>query len=269
MRGKPSRAAGQALVEALAAALLLVPLWLAVYYISRWHDLQFATIAAARYAALASFVGAGRDDPQRIARETRHRVFSRAEDRFAAGGGGEPADIGDLPQWRSHADDSPLLDLRQGPQVAVMNSPQPAVLEQREEQAFALIAPARAVGSGAFDLQRSAARSAVARLEVGPVLAMAAPLSAQRLVLTESLSLLVDPWAASGRSMVLRRIDSLSPAGQLREWVAPLQPLFWAIEQIEPAAARLCLGRVEPDLVPVDRLSGGSLLRRDLRTVPC
>jgi hypothetical protein len=95
------RSRGQALVETLVACLLLLPLWWAVYYVSRWHDVQFTTINAARYAAFASWTAAGRDAPGYTAAIARERLFSRDPARFTADGAAAAADsLGAVEQWR-------------------------------------------------------------------------------------------------------------------------------------------------------------------------
>jgi hypothetical protein len=251
---------GQALVEVLLATLLLVPLWLGVVYISRWHDLQHATIGAARYAAFESHASAGREGPARIEATLRRRLFSRDPARFSQSAPG-PADVGVRPQWADHRGEPSLLDRDAGPRLQLAVAPQTAEVATAEPRLFGMLAPARFVGGPGFDLQRDAARRAP-----GP---LPAPVGGLRLTLTERLSLLVDPWAARDPAQVAARIDSLSPAGRLREWVRPLEPVRWAVALFEPAFERLCLGRTDPEIVPPDRLVGGRGAALDLRSRRC
>lgn len=260
---------GQALVETLVAVLALLPLWVGVVYISRWHDLQHATIVAARHAAFAAHQSAGREDPARIAQATRARLFSRAANRFEAPGAEEPADLGVRPQWADHRGETMLLDRDVGPRIEVAAAEQPELVSRTEQQAILMLAPARIVGGPPLDLQRSAARGVTVTVPLQHAMDLPVPLSGLRLTLSERLSLLVDPWAARDPAQVVRRIDSLSPTGGLRELMQPLRPVRWAVSLFEPAFERLCLGRVEPDIVPPDRLSGARGPALDLRARPC
>jgi hypothetical protein len=260
------------------ATLALVPLWIAIHYVGRLHDIQHATIAAARYAAFESHVAAGRDASDRIAAITRERIFTRAPGRFGSGASNAVSGaVGALPQWRDPLRGESLIDLATGPEIAVGATNQPDGVEQAERAAFALIQPALVAGQGAFDLQRAAARRATVRTIIRPLawpsstLAQGGEPAAQfpALALRERLTLLVDPWASESSLQVRRRTDALSASAALRDLTAPLNPLRWAVRLFEPAIDRLCLGRLEPDLVPPDRLLGGTRYRYDLRTVAC
>jgi hypothetical protein len=254
---------GQALLETLVALLVLVPLWLAVVYVSRWHDLQHTTIAAARHAAFESWVTAGRDDAA-IAATTQRRMFTDDPARIGSGGAGP---VARLARWRDHRG-APLVGAP-GPEVVVGRGVQPARVAQAERLAFDIIAPARAVGRPAFDLQREAARGATVTVPLVHEAGLPEPFGSLRFALVERLDLMVDPWAARGPREVARRTDALSPSAALRDLSRPLEPVRWAVSLFEPAFERLCLGRVDPDIVPPDRLRGAAGPALDLRTRPC
>jgi hypothetical protein len=87
--------------------------------------------------------------------------------------------------------------------------------------------------------------------------------------LRADLSLLVDDWAAPDAAAVWRRTAALSTAGRIDAWRSTLQ---WAIEPMrlfEPAIAKLCLGRIDPDIVPMDRLPTVRPESADLRIRAC
>jgi hypothetical protein len=269
-RPAAKRCAGQALVEVLAATLLLIPIWLAVYYISRWHDLQFTTQNAARYAAVESWMSGGLDAAPRVAAVTRERLFSRALARFRSEGAPEAAaSLGDVPQWLDHGAGAPLLSAQPGPEVQIDPVGQAAEVTRLETLGFDLIAPAIAVGRGPFDLPRDAARSVVVRAPVRAGIDLPGLAADQPFVLQERSVLMVSTWAARDAAQVVRRIDSISPAGQLRELMEPLRGFRWAVRALEPAFDALCLGRTSPDIVPPDRLVGGNRAGYDMRTEDC
>jgi hypothetical protein len=243
-----------------------VPLWLGIVYVSRWHDLQHVTIAAARHAAFEAHVSGGREASARVEESTRRRLFSRAPGRFSAAG---PSDPGTPPQWADHRGAGSLLDRDAGPRVDLAAAPQPALVADTERQAMLLLAPARAVGGPGFDLQRDAARRATVRVPLRHAEALPPPFGGLRFTLTERLELLVDPWAARDPSQVVARVEALSPVGRMRELVRPLEPVRWAVSLFEPAVERLCLGRTDPEIVPPDRLVGGRGPALDLRVRRC
>jgi hypothetical protein len=259
---------GQALAEALVATALLVPLWLGVVYVSRWHDLQHVTISAARHAAFEAHVSAGSDTRAQVETLTRRRLFSRDPGRFSVASPAPDAP-GMRPQWMDHRGVASLLDEAAGPRVELGAASQPAFIESTERQAMTLLAPARVVGGAAFDLQRDAARRAIVRVPLQHGETLPAPFSGLRFTLTERLELLVDPWAARGPAQVAARVEALSPVGRMRELVRPLEPVRWAVSLFEPAVDRLCLGRTDPEIVPPDRLVGARGPGLDLRTRRC
>jgi len=257
------------MLETLVAALALLPLWFGVVYVSRWHDLQHAAIAAARYAAFEAHASGGREDPARIEAVTRQRLFSRDPARFLSTGGAEPADLGLRPQWADHTGGQALLDRDAGPGVLVAAAPQPQLVARTEQRAFLLLGPARLVGDRPFDLQREAARAATVQVPLRHAQFLPEPMAGLRFTLTERLSLLVDSWSSGDPREVAARTEALSPVGEMRDLVRPLDPVRWAVSLFEPEVERLCLGRIEPDLVPADRLVGARGAALDLRTRPC
>ncbi len=267
-RGRSRSARGQAMVETLVAVLAVLPLWFGVVYVSRWHDLQHAAIAAARYAAFEAHASGGREDPARIEAITLQRLFSRVPGRFLSAAAAGPADLGVRPQWSDHTGGQ-MLDRDAGPRVTVAAAAQPELVARTEQQAFVLLAPARFVGDRPFDLQREAARAATVQVPLRHAQLLPEPMAGLRFTLTERLGLMVDSWSSRDPRQVAARTEALSPVGELRELMRPLDPVRWAVSLFEPAVERLCLGRIEPDIVPGDRLVGARVAALDLRALPC
>lgn len=222
------------MVESLAASLLLTPLLFAVVQLSVMQSAEQATIGAARAAALA--VHHGLDAP----------------------GGPLPSErIRDLfhPDAEAH------------PEVRTSVTQQAPSAELAEDIALAIIVPARMVGVGDVDLARSRAVATQASVLVPTVFAVSVPDTAPPRV-SASLSLMVDDWDAESAADVWRRTAALSTTGRIAAWRGPLATLAAPMRLVEPAVARLCLGRIDPEIVPEDRLRG--LARApDLRTQPC
>lgn len=228
------RSRGQALVEALVASLLLVPFFLAVVQLALTQSTEQAALEAARTAAFAAHLGLdqaqGPLPPQRV-----RELFFPGPDRPS--------------------------------EVAVILASQASAAEQAESVAMTIIAPARLVGAGDLDFPRSRAFEGRAGSEVAP---MSGPLdpSATGRRLSARLPMMSGDWDADGAAAVWQRTAALSSAGRIAAWRSVLSPVAAPLRLFEPAAERLCLGRIDPDIVPADRLRGVARAT-DLRTEPC
>ena len=156
-----------------------------------------------------------------------------------------------------------------GSEVTVIATPQPSAAQTAEEWAFGLLVPDQVIGVGQFDLARDQARNArsTARLSEGPALQWLRAGSSP--TFQAELSILVDDWQADNAETVRRRTAAISSAGRIAAWGTPLELMATPLRLFEPAIARLCLGRIEPDIVPTDRLTGIRPGMSDLRTQPC
>jgi hypothetical protein len=261
---------GQAMVETLAALLFIAPLGLAVLYLGRWHDIQHATVSAARYGALAAVSSPGSSTSRDIEASAARRFFSTAPDRFRSSpGGASGALAAGRPAWRTPDGHADLIDPEGQPTVQLRRVAQPTAVARTEALAFGMIAPAAVLGVGTFDLRRSAAVRAEAIVPLRAITSAGARLLPEGARLQEHLELLVDAWGAQDSRQVAGRIGAFVPATRLGDAVALLAPLRWAITLFEPSFARFCPGRIEPDIVPADRLSGARRAPLDLRNAPC
>ena len=69
------RQRGQALVEAVVAMLLLLPLFLAVYLLWAWQDVRYAALVTARYAVFDAALGGSADAVARSREALRKHVL--------------------------------------------------------------------------------------------------------------------------------------------------------------------------------------------------
>jgi len=228
------RVRGQAMVESLAATLVLTPLLLVVVQLSTLQAAEQAAVGASRAAALAAHHGLDAATGPLSSERIRSLFFADVE-----------------------ADAS----------VATGAARQAPSAELAEDIALAIIVPARVVGTGDLELARSQAISA--RVSVDPPLVYEAIMPApERARVSAGLPLMVDDWDADGAAEVWRRTAALSTTGRIAAWRGPLTTLGTPMRLLEPAMERLCLGRIDPDIVPEDRLRG--LARApDLRSQPC
>lgn len=218
---------GQALVETLVAVLLLVPLFLFVTWVSRWQLLQERAQVASRHAAFEMFHGGVRADSISIAERARIAVNDvMTED---------------------------VLDF----EVRIVATDEPQVLATIGDTAFALLQPARWLGSGEFDVAAHSAFvvTSTALANRPEFLAFIdAPLRFQ-----SRTAMLGAHFDAGDDATVLRRAGGLSVAGRIADVSSVIGGVRAVLRFVEPALTYFCPGRIATDIVPADRLRGTTL----------
>lgn len=138
--------------------------------------------------------------------------------------------------------------------VQVARRETPALAGTVEQAGLALLAPLQALAPGRLDLRRDGWIRAEVSVDApehpfwrnGP----------QRW--REPLALLVDDWSLDGPAAVERRTQTLLPATPI-EWVfAALDTVQAAVYVLEPALRGSCARRIDPEVVPEDRISAGA-----------
>lgn len=222
------------MVESLVATLVLAPLLFAIVQLSALQRAEQAALGAARAAAFAAHQGVDGPGGPLSAAQLRSLYFP---------------------------------DEAMSAAVVTDAARQPDAAEQAEDIAMALIVPALAVGAGDPGYPRSRAVLARAWVTVPSTSFTSSGDDAGHRI-DAGLPLMLDDWDADGVTDVWRRTAALSTTGRIAAWRAPLSALAAPVRLFEPSAAQLCLGRIDPDIVPDDRLRG--LVRApDLRTRPC
>lgn len=225
---------GQALVETCIALIVLVPLLLFAWLLADLNALQHAAIAATRQTALETF----------------HR---------------EPLELEAI----NVAHLQPFAHLIDAADLLVEGTAQPEVVTTYERLAFLALEPAKLVGAGDFDLAQDSALRASVSIRLRPAALLPRWLELPELTLQEHMSLMHDDWDAASSEQVRLRTAALSAAGRLNEWKSILAPVSWALSFLEPAFEKLCLGRIDPEIVPADRLSADATQQSDLRKQAC
>lgn len=95
------------------------------------------------------------------------------------------------------------------------------------------------------------------------------PFHGLSLRLTEQHTQLGGTWAAADTADVARRVRSISIAGPANALGKVLSPALQLLRPVEPALAALCLGIVEPDVVPADRLGAATRAAYPSTHKPC
>jgi hypothetical protein len=123
-----------------------------------------------------------------------------------------------------------------------------------------MVAPLRTVsgflGSG-FDLRDDGMTGGNLRAHLEPLTALPRPFDTLELELNVSHALLGDAWHAGGTRHVQQRAGGLVPSTRLAALNSIWRPLAAPLSIVEPSLGQLCLGAVEADRVPEDRLGPG------------
>jgi hypothetical protein len=231
------RPSGQALIEFCIMVGVFVALGIGMQVLSGWQRLQRQAVIAARETAFSAAWNprlAGVPDLQ-----ARMAALHLDGVGTVAPGTGQS-----------------LLERDPGPAVQVADASPPGTTPNLLVQ---VLRPLRAVGGflgSEFALQQQGFAQATVALHMADLPALPQPWAAAALQVEERAAVLGDDWSAAGPAQVAQRTSGLVPTGVLARQAAVLRPLLWPVRLIEPALGRLCLGLIEPERVPVDRLAG-------------
>lgn len=115
------------------------------------------------------------------------------------------------------------------------------------------------LGAG-FDLDADGLFAGSVNLSLQPGRQRPPPFDSIELELRQPFAWMADAWNASGISQVRSRTAGLVPMSSLSGIQSLWRPLTTPLALIEPSLAQLCLGIIEPDRVPEDRLAAGRTL---------
>jgi hypothetical protein len=255
---------GQAIVETLAVLPLAVAVYFGVVLLARLHDLEARTITNARYAAFlqADSPPARRGaalDGMAVARtwspgRTPMRADDAWNDRVFEGGYSA--------NWRAPNEASRLVESADRIAVYTANGSLGGVPGGTLDSALAATRAVGLLGRGRLDLENAHLLTSTATVQLSPIDTLPAPLDGLDLVLSDRLAVLADPWSAAGPRHVVSRVQSLMPTsgiGRLLDLLTPVQ-LFVSI--FEPEFRNLCVGHVDPEELPPDRIGPPTTLPR-------
>lgn len=238
---------GQSTVEFLVLALVLLPLFLIVPLVGKQLDLAQTAASASRYVAFEGMVRHGSSlqpwaSDAQVANEVRRRFFSASTAPIKTHDVAGDFSAHRNPLWSDHRG-QPLLP------VFVANV---GAASRRET----LAQPVGAVFASGMGLDKDNLHTGTVRVAVADVTGLA-PFDALGLSIERHTTILADPWAASGPAAVraaLRRerwnFFGHFPFGALEAIVLPLKPFVAVLE----GAQFPDIGRVDPDIVPADRI---------------
>jgi hypothetical protein len=220
---------GQALAEFAVAVGVLATLLLGMPVICRYHELQVATIEGARRLAF--------ENSWHEARPLSADLEPIRGDLFRVTG-----DSGQIVASRIDASDR--------------RDPAPGLAGQA---ARALLAPFRvaALVQPGFDLRAPLMYRGELVVALSRPAQLPEPFDEIPIELREHYALLGNNWASSGPAQVADRAGGLVLTRALRPLHALTAPGTRLLSIVEPAFRDLCLGQVDPERVPSDRLGVG------------
>ena len=229
---------GQALIETLVSVLFLTPLFLCAVYLVDFHRASHVSGIAARELAFASLHAADGNVDQNDLRKIRNLSIPATE----LTGTRLPARL-----ERSDTND---------------------VGSSVERAADLLLAPVRMSGSGNFDVPRWQQRRTSTGVSMGSTTVIGVPVDLP-VELRGEVVFFSGHGASGGVSQVRDRIAALSVAGTLATAAQPIEAIASVVSVIEPALRQLCIGRINPEIVPADRLPASVSHHNDMRSQPC
>lgn len=227
---------GQALVEFCVMVSVFVALGVGMQVLCGWQRLQRQAVMAAHEVAFSATWDVQPVDAQRLQERTLALHFDGVG--TVAPGSGES-----------------LLSHESGMALTLTQAPPPG---NTPALLLSVLRPLQAVGGflgGEFDLQQQGFAQAEVSLQGADLPGLPAPWNSAGLQARERAAVLGDSWAAASPQQVASRTAGLVPTGVLARQSAWLRPLLWPARLIEPALGRLCLGLIEPERLPIDRLS--------------
>jgi len=259
---------GQAIVETLVLAGVAILLMLGIWTLGKFHDIQASTIQAARYAAWERTVQSPAQlNAGALEQKTRARLFAWNENSFRdddgrRGMGAQTAN------WNTHSNRR-LIERDQDIRITTAPGPLPGQAQAAVDRAFGMLTGALAAVTAGEALPRGGMTTGRVQVRLADVAALPAPLNRLNLTLAETSAVVSEDWDASGPEQAAERSRSFVLAGALTEAGVILQPALTAMRPFEWDLPEFRPGVICPDIVPQDRVTGGTVRAMYQGAQPC
>jgi len=270
---KRNRCRGQAMTEfVIGSVLFAIPVFLLIPLMGKYLDIRATAVQAARYVAWERtvFYGgtsasvswpANDKDDGTIQNEVRQRLFS--EGTAIAGGDGSAGDWGSngiKANWHNR-DGSAMLASYNAVGQSISNDDTPNIAS---DILSLIVTVTDAIGPFTLETKGLYTGSVSVGVTTEPINNSLSYDSADAfdpgpLTFGESNVILANGWAAGGASHVKTQTQGLSPTSIFA--TDPVKTIFDVVKGVLAAAStqelwNLELGKIEPDVVPPDRLTG-------------
>jgi hypothetical protein len=258
MRSRPHSQRGQALAEFCVVSGVMVSLFLGIWYIGKYHDIQASAIQAARYAAWERTAHPTSFADSQIQNQARARVFQWDSKPLAAADGiSGNAWATQTSMWRAHDDSKSLVDKPSDVTITTQSGALPGTAANAMTVGISSITRLLGAISGGEALNQGGFYTSHVSVQVANVASLPQPLNTLGLIMHESNALATDSWDASGPQQVALRTRDFTLTGVFNRIMPLLTPIKWVLSTIEPSFANFDPGQICPDIVPVDRLDPG------------
>jgi len=258
MKRKQQR--GQAMVEATVMFGVIVMMFLGIWYLGKFHDVQASTIQAARYAAWERTVHSpGAMNDTTLQNQARARLFTWNKNAFKNTDGlrNGAAWSAQHPVWKDHSGDQRLIQKPDDVVVATSMGPLAGKASGAISKAMGGLTGFLDNLTGGEPLPTGGTATGRVSVKLANVTSLPAPLNKLDLTLRESNSLVLDSWDANGSNQAAMRSRTFTVAGPITRLNGVLGPIQGALSWIEPAFNDLRLGQVCTEVVPADRIIPG------------
>ncbi len=249
---------GQAMVEFIVISGVMIFVYLGIWYLGKYHDIQAATIQAARYAAWERMAHPANYADSQIQNQARARVFQwDSKPLTAADGISTNRWATASSMWRAHDDSKSLVDKPGDVSITTTSGALPGGVASVISGGLAGMTKLLSVVSGGEALNTGGFYTSHVSVRIADVASLPAPLNSLNLTLHESSALATDSWDASGPQQAALRTRDFTLTSVFAKITPILKPLEWALSKIEPSFANFKPGEICPDIVPADRLDPG------------
>jgi len=249
---------GQAMVEFIVISGVLIFVSFGIWYVGKYHDIQAATIQAARYAAWERTAHPTSFTDSQIQNQARARVFQwDAKPLAAADGIRNNGWATETSMWRAHDDSKSLVDKPSDVTVTTASGALPGGAANAFSGILGSVTSLTGAISGGEALNKGGFYTSHVSVRIADVASLPAPLNSLNLTLHESNALATDSWDASGPQQAALRTRDFTLTSVFAEISPILKPLEWALSKIEPSFLNFHPGQICPDIVPADRLDPG------------
>jgi hypothetical protein len=242
------RPRGQATVEFVVVALVLVPLFIAVPLLGKYQDMFQATEAASRYVAFEGVVhndsNSWKTDAD-LGLEVRRRFFSHSKAPVKTNDAAGDFTADRNPLWTDHAGNPLLAKFEDAVQVHTTVSDKTVIAAAQGALGYA----------DSLNLSRANWYRADVSLNIANVPKFK-PFDNLNLKTTRRTVLLTNAWTAKDAAQIRRKVED----GGLKTYpLGPAKPLVDLIGSVPKLVydPGLKLGEFDWDVVPCDRLVGG------------
>jgi hypothetical protein len=156
--------------------------------------------------------------------------------------------------WQDHRGNRSLVERPRDVKVGTTSGKLPG----KAEAAIGKVSGLLGSVTGGEKLPAGGLHTGTVQVAIADVASLPAPLNNLNLKLTEKSVVATEAWDASGPRQAALRARTYTAAGPLTQIMPILRPVTTVLSVIEPSFKDFSPGTICPDIVPADRVVGGS-----------